>query len=111
MQFAQENPGTDQTIVSNDTAGHLSNPEKLESHVVETEDVEDIRVATNSVDSSELTAKIDALAPFEKDAEKASVQLPSATEEEEGPDGGYGWFVVLGAFAVQITSFGVVSSW
>lgn len=26
-------------------------------------------------------------------------------------DGGYGWFVVLGAFMVQITSFGVVSSW
>jgi hypothetical protein len=30
---------------------------------------------------------------------------------EEGCDGGYGWFVVLGSFMVQITSFGVISSW
>ncbi|KAG1146190.1 hypothetical protein G6F38_005101 [Rhizopus arrhizus] len=29
---------------------------------------------------------------------------------EEGCDGGYGWFVVLGSFMVQITSFGVISS-
>lgn len=46
----------------------------------------------------------------EKDVEKASAQLPPVVDEE-GPDGGYGWLVVLGAFAVQITSFGVVSSW
>ncbi|KAL0138423.1 major facilitator superfamily domain-containing protein [Mucor lusitanicus] len=48
--------------------------------------------------------------PFEKDAEKASAQLPLPVTEEDGPDGGYGWFVVFGAFVVQITSFGVVSS-
>jgi hypothetical protein len=35
--------------------------------------------------------------------------LPSV--KDEGPDGGYGWLVVLGAFCVQVTSFGVVSSW
>ncbi|KAF7727412.1 hypothetical protein EC973_007576 [Apophysomyces ossiformis] len=32
-------------------------------------------------------------------------------EEEEGPDGGYGWFVVLGAFLIQSTSFGVATCW
>ncbi|KAI9338856.1 hypothetical protein BD770DRAFT_431637 [Pilaira anomala] len=30
---------------------------------------------------------------------------------EEGPDGGFGWFVVLGAFFVQVTSFGTATSW
>lgn len=30
---------------------------------------------------------------------------------EEGPDGGYGWLVIFGAFCVQVTSFGVISSW
>jgi hypothetical protein len=39
-----------------------------------------------------------------------SGELPSI-KEDEGPDGGYGWLVVLGAFCVQVTSFDVVSSW
>ncbi|KAG1608729.1 hypothetical protein G6F46_011336 [Rhizopus delemar] len=33
------------------------------------------------------------------------------TSLEEECDGGYGWWVVLGSFLVQITSFGIVSSW
>ena len=45
----------------------------------------------------------------EKDGENASVDLPTVEDAEF--DGGYGWFVVLGAFFVQIASFGIVSSW
>ena len=33
----------------------------------------------------------------------------SSTEVEH--DGGYGWLVVLGAFFVQVTSFGTITSW
>ncbi|KAJ8654207.1 hypothetical protein O0I10_010155 [Lichtheimia ornata] len=32
-------------------------------------------------------------------------------EEDQGPDGGFGWFVVLGTFMVQFTAFGTAASW
>ncbi|KAL7334180.1 hypothetical protein PS15p_202986 [Mucor circinelloides] len=100
MAYAEENP-------SKDSPKDTTNTEKLESYMIEAEDVEGIQVATiDSVASSELTAKI----AVSNDVEKASAQLPLSIEED-GPDGGYGWLVVLGAFAVQITSFGVISSW
>lgn len=35
-------------------------------------------------------------------------KLPVVNDEH---DGGYGWVVVFGAFMVQITTFGVISSW
>ncbi|KAL9548767.1 hypothetical protein PS6_006427 [Mucor atramentarius] len=80
---------------------------RLESNVTEAESINDVQEA-GSATSSDSTAGTDTLT--EKDVEKGSAQLPPVVEEE-GPDGGYGWLVVLGAFAVQITSFGVVSSW
>lgn len=42
----------------------------------------------------------------EKDVEVAQDEKPNA-----GPDGGYGWLVVVGGFLVQVTTFGVISSW
>ncbi|KAG0164233.1 hypothetical protein DFQ28_007296 [Apophysomyces sp. BC1034] len=40
------------------------------------------------------------------DIDEATIRV-----EYEGPDGGYGWFVVLGAFIVQCTTFGTSTSW
>lgn len=52
MAYAEENP-------SKDSPKDTTNTEKLESYMIEAEDVEGIRVATiDSVASSELTAKI-----------------------------------------------------
>ncbi|KAI8369713.1 major facilitator superfamily domain-containing protein [Blakeslea trispora] len=60
-----------------------------------------------SYTSSEETAKT--TFDNEKDKENNLIGLPVAEDTEF--DGGYGWFVVLGAFCVQIASFGIVSSW
>ena len=38
-------------------------------------------------------------------------EKPNPNSCDEPSDGGYGWFVVLGAFMVQVTSFGVITSW
>lgn len=35
----------------------------------------------------------------------------SVAEEQEEHDGGYGWFVVVGGFLVQVTTFGTNTSW
>ncbi|CAO3670201.1 unnamed protein product [Rhizopus stolonifer] len=43
--------------------------------------------------------------------DKASNLSPSIIDEEDHQDGGYGWFVVLGAFLVQVTTFGTCTSW
>ncbi|CAO0791362.1 unnamed protein product [Mucor circinelloides] len=78
MAYAEEN-------TSKDSPKDTTNREKLESYMIEAEDVEGIRVATiGSVASSELTAKI----AISNDVEKASAQLPLSIEED-GPDGGY----------------------
>ncbi|KAG1302008.1 hypothetical protein G6F64_011304 [Rhizopus arrhizus] len=37
--------------------------------------------------------------------------LPSIIDEDDQTDGGYGWFVVLGAFLVQVTTFGVMQDY
>ncbi|KAG2195169.1 hypothetical protein INT47_006451 [Mucor saturninus] len=42
---------------------------------------------------------------------KESEEIVKVPAVDDDHDGGYGWLVVLGAFMVQITSFGVVSSW
>ncbi|KAK4516364.1 Aa_trans domain-containing protein [Mucor velutinosus] len=106
MAYVEENLIQNQSTSFNDKEG-LSSDKKLESNVIEAEGINDVQEAGSSA-SSDLTARTDTLT--EKDVEKGSAQLPPVVDDE-GPDGGYGWLVVLGAFAVQITSFGVVSSW
>jgi hypothetical protein len=41
---------------------------------------------------------------------ESTIKLP-IYEDEDGCDGGYGWLVVLGAFFVQLTCFGIFTSW
>lgn len=41
--------------------------------------------------------------------EKGQWNEPSSNEDQQ--DGGYGWFVVIGAFLAQFTGFGITSSW
>ncbi|KAI8637727.1 major facilitator superfamily domain-containing protein [Parasitella parasitica] len=105
MAYVEEN-----LIKSQSASFNIKEEKKLESSAIGTEEINSVQKA-GSMASSESTAKTDTLTPSEKDVEKASAQLSSVEEDEEGPDGGYGWLVVLGAFSVQITSFGVVSSW
>ncbi|KAG2212863.1 hypothetical protein INT46_009655 [Mucor plumbeus] len=108
MAYVEENLIKSQSTSFNKKEDQL-NEKKLEScSIIEAEEINDVEEVSISA-SSELTAKTDTLNPSEKDVEKASAHLPPVTDEE-GPDGGYGWLVVLGAFSVQITSFGVVSS-
>ncbi|KAI8072262.1 major facilitator superfamily domain-containing protein [Gilbertella persicaria] len=45
-----------------------------------------------------------------QEVSKKEIGLPPLDHEEEH-DGGYGWFVILGAFFVQVTSFGTITSW
>ncbi|EPB89705.1 hypothetical protein HMPREF1544_03505 [Mucor circinelloides 1006PhL] len=107
MAYVEENLVKNQTtsFAAKEDLSYDNN--KLESNVIEAESINDVQDAGSSTTSSDSTAGTDTLT--EKDVEKGSAQLPPVVEEE-GPDGGYGWLVVLGAFAVQITSFGVVSS-
>ncbi|KAG1121792.1 hypothetical protein G6F42_012086 [Rhizopus arrhizus] len=61
------------------------------------------------------------LKPFEVSKQVGSLQLDeneielsssaSVVEEQEEHDGGYGWFVVVGAFLVQVTTFGVMQDY
>lgn len=61
-------------------------------------------IKRNSYSSSETTNNDFVVG---KESEE-TVELPALDDDH---DGGYGWLVVLGAFMVQITSFGVISSW
>ncbi|KAI9484009.1 MAG: hypothetical protein EXX96DRAFT_616961 [Benjaminiella poitrasii] len=45
------------------------------------------------------------------DTKEKEIENSESTNDIEEFDGGYGWLVVLGAFCVQVTSFGVVSTW
>lgn len=70
---------------------------------------ETVQSANVSCTSSETTAQRESNP--EKDLENGDAPQLPPIKHEEGPDGGYGWIVVMGAFCVQITSFGIVSSW
>ncbi|KAI9345780.1 major facilitator superfamily domain-containing protein [Pilaira anomala] len=83
---------------------------ELPTHPSFNEDVGDgnIYYNHNKLDNSsslEETANNDCVPGKESEE---TIHLPTLNDEH---DGGYGWLVVLGAFMVQITSFGVISSW
>ena len=62
-----------------------------------------------------LSENIVGIDPSEKPNDIDSVRsktLPGDDPHEDKiPDGGYGWAIVVGAFAVQITSYGVTTAW
>jgi hypothetical protein len=47
----------------------------------------------------------------EDDMKIAQIESGALPKVEEEKDGGYGWLVVLGAFCVQVTTFGMCNSW
>ena len=55
------------------------------------------------------------IAPIEKTNDIDSVRSKTLSgdepHEDKIPDGGYGWAVVAGAFVVQLTSYGILTSW
>ncbi|KAL7311452.1 hypothetical protein PS15m_009214 [Mucor circinelloides] len=63
---------------------------------------------SSASDTAEVYEDSKAISLSETEGEKG---LPSVHHEEEQHDGGYGWLVVLGAFLVQVTSFGTCTSW
>ncbi|KAG0172377.1 hypothetical protein DFQ28_004755 [Apophysomyces sp. BC1034] len=47
---------------------------------------------------------------LDRDSDNDSEQT-TLDEKNDCPDGGYGWFVVLAAFLVQVTGLGTITGW
>ena len=66
------------------------------------------------VDSPKLSEKDHHSSATHEDCESVRSKTIHGTEEDEkqpNVDGGYGWLIVIGAFLVQITSYGVTTAW
>ena len=66
------------------------------------------------IDSSKLSEKEHHSSATQEDCESVRSKTLDGTEEHEKQsniDGGYGWLIVIGAFLVQITSYGVTTAW
>ncbi|CEG75633.1 hypothetical protein RMATCC62417_10648 [Rhizopus microsporus] len=81
-----DHPSTDKASSNQEALSYVSDHSRQNSDATEVE-VDEKAVATNEN------------------------SIPQITDEEDQHDGGYGWFVVLGAFFVQVTSFGTITSW
>ncbi|KAI9254863.1 major facilitator superfamily domain-containing protein [Sporodiniella umbellata] len=85
----------------------------------------EVKRQNSSASKETLQIDIDLFASKETEIPKSSLQKPSLTqsgtslktltdlegEKEIEVDGGYGWFVVIGSFIIQMFGFGVISSW
>ncbi|KAL7335765.1 hypothetical protein PS15p_201186 [Mucor circinelloides] len=109
LLFIYQEVGIDKQDIQILLAVDISNDEKTYSDLV--------------VDSNSSTVDDPpSLKPFEISKQVGSLQLDeneiglssssvSVAEEQEEHDGGYGWFVVVGGFLVQVTTFGTNTSW
>ncbi|KAG0734709.1 hypothetical protein G6F29_012960 [Rhizopus arrhizus] len=61
--------------------------------------------------NNESSSDVNEIEVDEKVKDQNEGSLPSIIDEDDQTDGGYGWFVVLGAFLVQVTTFGTCTSW
>ncbi|RCH88532.1 hypothetical protein CU097_005782 [Rhizopus azygosporus] len=81
-----DHPSTDKVSSNQEALSYVSDHSRQNSDATEVE-VDEKAVATNED------------------------PIPQIIDEEDQHDGGYGWFVVLGAFFVQVTSFGVMQDY
>ncbi|KAG1119001.1 hypothetical protein G6F42_013069 [Rhizopus arrhizus] len=61
--------------------------------------------------NNESSSDVNEIEVDEKVKDQNEDPLPSIIDEDDQTDGGYGWFVVLGAFLVQVTTFGVMQDY
>ncbi|KAG0780579.1 hypothetical protein G6F22_009537 [Rhizopus arrhizus] len=61
--------------------------------------------------NNESSSDVNEIEVDEKVKDQNEGSLPSIIDEDDQTDGGYGWFVVLGAFLVQVTTFGVMQDY
>ncbi|GAN09958.1 conserved hypothetical protein [Mucor ambiguus] len=89
----------------------ISNDEQTHSDLVAAGSSSSTCSNPTSLKSFEVSKQIGSLKLDDNEAGLSSSCSPSSAIDHEEHDGGYGWFVVVGAFLVQVTTFGVMQDY